>query len=108
MSKIGKILECMEMGKVARIVECQEESCVYNSGKECRTPGINVGSKHPECDTFMKGGEKAGFGGMKGIVGSCKVTDCVHNSAMECSMDAVKIGDHNGHPDCLTFKMAER
>ena len=93
----------MTSHKIGKIEKCMEEDCVYNHDMECRTPGITVGDRHPECDTFMRGDSKAGMDGIGAMVGACKVSDCKFNSSMECSAESVEIGTHSGHPDCFTY-----
>jgi hypothetical protein len=94
----------MRSEKASRIIECREEDCIYNRSEKCHTPGITVGDRHPECDTFMNSSAEGGYDDVEGMVGACKVSGCRHNSSMECTADGIKIGNHHGHPDCLTFE----
>ncbi len=93
----------MTSHKAVKIEKCMEEDCIYNRKMQCHTPGITVGDRLPECDTFMKGETKAGMNGISAMVGACKVSDCKFNSSMECSAESVEIGDQCGHPDCFTY-----
>lgn len=90
----------MEMPKISM---CDMTECFYNTKKVCHAPAINIGSDHPLCDTFMKGGMHGGAMDMTGSVGACKVDHCRHNTSFLCSAQSIKVGHHGSHADCKTY-----
>lgn len=86
-----------------KILNCDVTKCAYNHEKKCTTPAINVGSRHPNCDTYFEFPKKGGVKGTLASVGSCKEVDCQYNKALECAAPSINVGLHEDHADCMTF-----
>ncbi|MHB9024685.1 MAG: DUF1540 domain-containing protein [Armatimonadota bacterium] len=90
------------MNGMPPVTECQVDSCFYNREKQCHAPAINVGSDHPECDTFIPKGEHISRQG-NGMVGACHVAQCRHNNDLTCQASGITVAYHESHADCGTF-----
>lgn len=94
--------------KMVPIMSCDLVDCAYNKHKSCHTLAITVGGPKdpcPSCDTYLPGPHRGGIPDIRAGVGACKVESCSHNSALECSASSINMIKHNGHPDCMTYKM---
>lgn len=90
--------------KIPKVQKCDVVQCSYNMERQCCTPAITVGARHPACDTFYQSSQKGGIKDMKGSVGACKEADCMYNESFECSAPGIDVGIHENHADCVTFK----
>lgn len=90
----------MQMPEVKR---CTVDECYYNQNQMCHANAIQVGSDHPECDTFIRLGDHGNPADM-GKVGACHVTQCEYNSSLSCTANGIEVGRHAEHADCVTFE----
>jgi len=92
----------MEMEMKAHVLTCLAEDCSYNCRDECCAPMVEVGSEHPQCDTFTTGEVMIGQGEPR--IQDCQVADCHYNSMMSCVASGITLGTHAGHADCMTYR----
>lgn len=85
------------------INSCEVDACYYNKEHRCHAAAINVGSSHPECDTFIRQQGQISRND-KAVVGACHVGHCKHNSDLMCSAPGISVRYHESHADCGTYE----
>lgn len=86
------------------INRCEVDVCFYNRDNDCHAPAINVGSQHPECDTFVRNEQGHISRPETGQVGACHVSRCRWNADLTCHADGITVAYHLEHADCATFE----
>lgn len=84
------------------VLTCTVTQCSYNEHEECLAPAVEVGSDHPECDTYTTG--PASRTAHDALVRMCHVRDCTFNRQEGCTATGVTVGFHAEHADCMTFR----
>jgi hypothetical protein len=86
----------------AHVLTCLADGCSYNCREVCCAPNVDVGAKHPACDTFTTGAVQ--IREAEPQVQDCKVMDCHFNNSEACSAAGVTMITHSGHADCGTYR----
>lgn len=85
------------------ISSCEVDACYYNKDEKCHAAAINVGSSHPECDTFIRQQGSISRNDT-GVVGACHVAQCKWNTDLMCGASKIHVRYHGNHADCGTFE----
>lgn len=87
----------------AHVLTCLAETCSYNCRDECCAPRVEIGDEHPQCDTYTTGAVEI-MDGEPSIM-DCKVVRCHYNDQMQCHASGITLATHQGHGDCVTFRV---
>lgn len=71
------------MTAVPKVDTCMVEECCFNRNARCHAAAIQVGGKHPRCDTFTPQSGSA-----------CGAPDLIGEV----------VAHHGGHADCQTYR----
>lgn len=84
------------------VLTCLQTDCSYNKSECCYAGGIEVGDKHPTCDTYTH--RPTSVSSSMSAVDICNVSECYFNQSKECHAAGITVGTHSDHPDCFTMR----
>jgi hypothetical protein len=96
------MMEAKTRDRDGAVMTCTVEDCSYNMLEECRAPRIEVGGKHPYCDTYTR--EEAQLAEKDAFVAACMTEQCSFNQEERCVARGITLDCHDGHADCATYR----
>lgn len=99
-------MEKMGNQSEAPVVTCTVMECSYNDRECCCAPQIEVGDRHPSCDTFTTAEAVNSRQQDMSMVGVCHVAECNFNMEQQCGAPGITVTHHSNHADCGSFRPA--